>query len=113
MHGANGFRARLRLLLASRAFWALAVYRCGRWVYERPRRPLMLALRALYVLLFEAGRLLTKTSLSVRSRIERGAWIAPRGEGFISLGACAGRGARLHRGHTLAVGGRPAARGRP
>jgi len=70
VHGASGFRARLRLLLASRAFWALAVYRFGRWVYERPGHPLMLAFRALYVLLFEAGRLLTKTSLSARSRIE-------------------------------------------
>ena len=113
MHGANGFRARLRLLLASRAFWALAVYRFGRWVYERPRHPLMLALRALYVLLFEAGRLLTKTSLSVRSRIESGVWIAPRGEVFISLGARVGRGSMLHGGNTLGVGGRPGARGHP
>src|SRR5437016_2344937 len=109
MHGANGFRARLRLLLASRAFWALAVYRFGRWVYERPRHPLMLALRALYVLLFEAGRLLTKTSLSVRSRIESGVWIAPRGEVFISLGARVGRDSMLHGGNTLGVGGSPGA----
>ena len=86
VHGATGFRARLRLLLASRAFWGLAIYRFGRWVYERPRHPLTLAARALYVLLFEAGRLLTKTSLSVRSRIESEVWIAPRGEVFISLG---------------------------
>ncbi|OLE62859.1 MAG: hypothetical protein AUG04_07945, partial [Deltaproteobacteria bacterium 13_1_20CM_2_69_21] len=99
--------------MASRAFWALAVYRFGRWVYERPGHPLMLAFRALYVLLFEAGRLLTKTSLSARSRIESEVWIAPRGEVFISLGARVGRGSMLHGGNTLGVGGRPGARGHP
>ena len=113
VHGATGFRGRLRLLLASRAFWGLAIYRFGRWVYERPRHPLTLAARALYVLLFEAGRLLTKTSLSVRSRIESEVWIAPRGEVFISLAAGVGRGSMLHGGNTLGVGGRPGARGHP
>ena len=113
VHGATVFRARLRLLLASRAFWGLAIYRFGRWVYGRPRHPLMRALRALYVLLFEAGRLLTKTSLSVRSRIESEVWIAPRGEVFISLAASVGRGSMLHGGNTLGVGGRPGARGHP
>src|SRR5256885_5211962 len=73
----------------------------------------MLALRALYVLLFEGGGLLRKTSLSVRSRIESGVWIAPRGEVFISLGARVGRGSMLHGGNTLGVGGRPRARGPP
>src|SRR2546428_63253 len=73
----------------------------------------MLAFRALYVLLFEAGRLLTKTSLSVRSRIESEVWIAPRGEVFISLGARVGRGSMLHGGNTLGVGRTPGARGHP
>jgi serine O-acetyltransferase len=113
VHGAIGFRARLRLLLASRAFWGLAIYRFGRWVYERPRRLPMLPFRALYVLLFEAGRLLTKTSFNVRSRIETEVWVAPRGEIFVSLGARVGRGSMLHGGNTVGVGGRPGARGHP
>jgi len=86
IHGAVAFGERLRFLFASRAFWALATYRFGRWVYARPRRPQTLLLRALYVLSFEVGRLITKTSLSVRSRIEREVWIAPRGEVFVSFG---------------------------
>ncbi|HYY51849.1 MAG TPA: hypothetical protein VE755_03200 [Myxococcales bacterium] len=106
-------RDRLRFLCASRAFWALAIYRFGRWVYARPRRPHTLVLRALYMLLFEVGRLITKTSLSVRSRIESDVWIAPRGEVFISFGSRVGRGSMLHGGNTLGVGGRAGARGHP
>jgi serine O-acetyltransferase len=113
VHGAAGWRARFRLLCASRALWALAIYRFGRWVYARPRRPHTLALRVLYGVLFEVGRLVTKTSLSVRSRIESEVWLAPRGEVFISLGARVGRGSMLHGGNTLGVGGRPGARGHP
>jgi serine O-acetyltransferase len=113
VHGATTWRARLRLLCASRAFWALAIYRFGRWVYSRPRQPHMLVLRALYGVLFEVGRLTTKTSLSVRSRIESDVWLAPRGEVFISFGSRVGRGSMLHGSNTLGVGGRAGARGHP
>ena len=113
IHGAVAFGERLRFLFASRAFWALATYRFGRWVYARPRRPQTLLLRALYVLSFEVGRLITKTSLSVRSRIEREVWIAPRGEVFVSFGSRLGRGSMLHGGNTLGIGGRAGARGHP
>ncbi|HXO15107.1 MAG TPA: hypothetical protein VN835_02110, partial [Steroidobacteraceae bacterium] len=58
------------MLCASRAFWGLALYRFGRWVYALRRGPLTLPLRLAYVVLFEIGRLITKTSLHVRSRIE-------------------------------------------
>jgi len=110
IHGAADFRSRLWVLFASRAFWALALYRFGRFVYARPRaRPL----RALYVVLFEVVRIVTKTSLSVRSRIEEEVWIAPQGEVFVSLGSRVGRGTRLHGGNTLGVGGRVGARGHP
>lgn len=113
VHGANGLRARLRLLCASRALWGLAIYRFGRWVYALQRSPLTLPLRLLYVVLFGIARLVTKTSLSVRSRIESEVWIAPRGEVFISLGSRVGRGSMLHGGNTLGIGGRPGARGHP
>jgi serine O-acetyltransferase len=113
VHGAQRLRARLRLLCASRAFWALAIYRLGRRVYAMPRGPLTVPLRLLYVLLFEIGRLATKCSLSVRARIEGEVWIAPRGEVFISLGSRVGRGSMLHGGNTLGIGGRPGARGHP
>jgi serine O-acetyltransferase len=113
IHGADTWGARVRVLCASRAFWALAIYRFGRWVYAHPRKPYTLALRALYCVLFELGRLVTKTSLSVRSRIESEIWLAPRGEVFISFGARLGRGSLLHGGNTLGVGGRPGARGHP
>jgi serine O-acetyltransferase len=113
VHGAKGHRARLRLLCASRAFWGLAIYRFGRWVYALGRRPLTLPLRLAYAVLFEIGRLVTKTSLSVRSRIESEVWFAPRGEVFISLGSRVGSGSMLHGGNTLGVGGRPGARGHP
>jgi serine O-acetyltransferase len=113
VHAAQDFRARLRLLCASRAFWGLAIYRFGRWVYGLPRGVLTVPLRILYVILFEIGRLTTKTSLSVRSQIEGDVWIAPRGEVFISLGSRVGRGSMLHGGNTLGVGGRPGARGHP
>jgi serine acetyltransferase len=107
VHAAQGLRARLRLLCASRAFWGLALYRFGRWVYALPRGPLTLLLRLFYVALFEIGRLITKTSLNVRSRIEDQVWIAPRGEVFISLGSRVGRGSMLHGCNTLGIGGRP------
>ena len=113
VHCATGVAARLRLLCASRALWALAIYRFGRWVYARPRRPHTLVLRAIYAVLFEAGRLVTKTSLSVRCRIESEVWIAPRGEVFISWGSRVGRGSRLHGGNTLGIGGRAGMRGHP
>jgi serine O-acetyltransferase len=113
VHGAAAFGERLRLLFASRAFWALAIYRFGRWIYARPRRPQTLVFRALYSLLFEVGRLLTKTSLSVRSRIESEVWIAPRGEVFVSFGSRVGRGSMLHGSNTLGIGGRAGARGHP
>ena len=113
VHAAYGPRARLRLLCASRALWGLAIYRFGRWVYAPRRGPLTLPLRLLYAVLFEIGRLITKTSLSVRSRIESEVWIAPRGEVFISLGSRVGRGSMLHGGNTLGVGGRPGVRGHP
>jgi len=113
VHGAQGLRARVRLLLASRAFWGLAIYRFGRWVYTLPRGPQTLPLRMLYVVAFEIGRLITKTSLNRRSRIEGEVWIAPRGEVFVSLGSRIGRGSMLHGGNTLGVGGRPGARGHP
>jgi serine O-acetyltransferase len=101
------------LLLASRAFWGLAIYRFGRWVHALPRGPQTLPLRLLYVIAFEIGRLITKTSLNRRSRIEGEVWIAPRGEVFVSLGSRIGRGSMLHGGNTLGVGGRPGARGHP
>ena len=113
VHAAQGLRARLRMLCASRAFWGLALYRFGRWVYALPRGPLTLPLRLAYVALFEIGRLITKTSLNVRSRIEDQVWIAPRGEIFISLGSRVGRGSMLHGCNTLGIGGRPGARGHP
>lgn len=113
VHGARTRHARLRLLLLSRAFWGLAIYRFGRWVYSQPRRSVTLPLRAAYVLLFEIGRLVTKTSLSVRSSIAGCVWMAPRGEVFVSMGSSVGAGSMLHGGNTLGVGGRPGARGHP
>jgi serine O-acetyltransferase len=113
IHGANGFRSRIRLLLASRAFWGLALYRFGRRVYALPRGPATLPLRALYGFLFEIMRRVTKTSLSVRSRIGGEVWMAPQGEVFVSLGSSVARGSMLHGGNTLGIGGRPPARGHP
>lgn len=114
VQGAVGPGSRLRLLLLSRSFWALAVYRYGRWVYDRPQRPFPgLLLRALYNALFETVRLLTKTSLGVRSRIEAEVWLAPRGEIFVSRGSRVGRGSMLHGGNTIGIGGRPGVRGDP
>src|SRR5207253_1711674 len=113
VHGATSRSARLRLLCASRALWGLAIYRFGRWVYALPRGIVTLPLRFAYVALFEIGRLLTKTSLSVRSRIESEVWMAPRGEVFISWGSRMGRGSMLHGGNTLGIGGRAGARGHP
>ena len=112
VHGAQDTRSRLWMLLASRAFWGLALYRFGRWIYAQPRL-IGFPFRALYTVLFEIGRRLTKTSLSVRSRIEREVWIAPQGEVFISLGSRVGRGSMLHGGNTIGVGGRPPRRGHP
>ena len=112
VHGAQDTLSRLWMLLASRAFWGLALYRFGRWVYAQPRLA-GLPLRALYTVLFEIVRRLTKTSFSVRSRIEREVWIAPQGEVFISLGARVGKGSMLHGGNTIGVGGRPPTRGHP
>jgi len=77
-------------------------------VYALRRGPLTLPLRLAYVALFEIGRLITKTSLNVRSRIEDQVWIAPRGEVFVSLGSRVGRGSMLHGCKPLGVG---AARG--
>ena len=94
------------MLCASRAFWGLAVYRFGRWVYALRRGPLTLPLRLVYLALFEIGRLITKTSLNVGSRIESEVWIAPRGEVFISVGSRVGRGSMLHGCNTLGIGGR-------
>ena len=113
VHAARGLRARLRMLCASRAFWGLAVYRFGRWVYALRRGPLTLPLRLVYLALFEIGRLITKTSLNVGSRIESEVWIAPRGEVFISVGSRVGRGSMLHGCNTLGIGGRSRARGHP
>jgi serine O-acetyltransferase len=113
VHGAENRRSRLRVLLVSRAFWGLALYRFGRFVYALPRTPLSAPLRALYGVLFEIVRRITKTSLSVRARIESEVWIAPHGEVFVSLGARVGRGAMLHGGNTLGVGGRAGVRGHP
>lgn len=112
IHGADDTLSRLWMLAASRAFWGLALYRFGRWIYAQPRL-VGLPFRALYTVLFEIGRRLTKTSLSVRSRIEREVWIAPQGEVFISLGSRVGRGSMLHGGNTIGVGGRPPTRGHP
>ena len=112
VHGAEDRLSRLWMLLVSRAFWGLALYRFGRWVYAQPRLS-GFPLRALYTVLFEIGRRLTKTSFSVRSRIEREVWIAPQGEVFISLGSRIGRGSMLHGSNTIGVGGRPPTRGHP
>ena len=101
------------MLCVSRAFWGLAVYRFGRWVYALRRGPLTLPLRLVYLALFEIGRLITKTSLNVGSRIESEVWIAPRGEVFISVGSRVGRGSMLHGCNTLGIGGRSRARGHP
>ncbi len=112
VHGAQDARSRLWLLFASRAFWGLALYRFGRWIYAQPRLT-GLPFRGLYTVLFEVFRLLTKTSLSVRSRIASEVWLAPQGEVFISLGSSVGRGSMLHGGNTIGVGGRPPTRGHP
>src|SRR4029077_2675920 len=90
VHAAGDWRSRLRVLLVSRSFWALALYRFGRSVYARPRSLVRMPLRAVYKALFEIVRLLTKTSFSVHARIEGEVWIAPHGEVFISLGARVG-----------------------
>jgi len=90
VHGAEGLRDKLWVLLVSRAFWGLAIYRFGRWVYALPRLP-SLPFRALYLVVFEVGRRLTKTSLNVLSRIETQVWLAPQGELFCSWGSRASR----------------------
>jgi serine O-acetyltransferase len=110
VQGAESFGAKLWLLCASRAFWGLAIYRYGRWVYGRKSSVFF---RALYTLWFEIGRRLTKTSLSVRSRIEGEVWLAPQGEIFCSMGSRIGFGSMLFGQNTLGVGGRPGARGHP
>ncbi|HEX4382630.1 MAG TPA: hypothetical protein VH083_06765 [Myxococcales bacterium] len=103
---------RLWVLLVSRALWGLAIYRFGRWVYSL-QRPYNYPFRALYQAAFEIGRRITKTSLSVRSRIEDEVWIAPQGETFISLGSRVGRGSMLFGQNTIGVGGRSGMRGHP
>lgn len=114
VHGAADLVSRLRVLLLSRAFWALCVYRYGRWVYGSGLpRLLSLPLRAVYNVLFEIVRFAAKTSLAVQARIESEVWLAPRGEIFVSFGSRLGRGSMLHGGNTLGVGGRPGARGHP
>lgn len=110
VHGAGDFRARLRVLCRSRALWALAIYRFGRWVHARRRFVLW---RAFYAAAFTLGRFLTKTSLSVHARIESQVWIAPRGQVFVSRGTRLGRGSMLHGDNTLGVGGRAGSRGHP
>ena len=103
----------LSVLLRSRAFWGLAVYRYGRWVYARPRTAPMLPLRGAYNVLFEIVRRVSKTSFSVRSFIGREVWFAPQGEVFVSFGTRIGRGSMLHGGNTLGIGGRAQNRGQP
>ncbi|MGZ6142626.1 MAG: hypothetical protein ACXWLM_04765 [Myxococcales bacterium] len=101
------------VLLRSRAFWGLAVYRFGRWVYARPRTVPMLPLRGAYNVLFEIVRRVSKTSFSVCSFIEREVWFAPQGEVFVSFGTRIGRGSMLHGENTLGIGGRARNRGQP
>lgn len=113
VHRAVSRTSRIRLLLLSRSFWALAVYRYGRWACGGGRRALRVPLRALYAVLFETGRLVSKTALNLHSRIAAEVWFAPQGEIFVSQGSTIGRGAMLHGGNTLGVGGRPGARGHP
>ena len=112
VHEAATVGDRLWVLLVSRAFWGLAIYRFGRWVYSLPR-PYNLPFRALYQVAFEVGRRITKTSLSVRSRIEDEVWIAPQGETFVSMGSRVGRGSMLFGQNTIGVGGRSGTRGHP
>ncbi len=113
VHRAAGWRARLRVLLVSRAFWGLALYRLGRRVYALPRGPITLPLRFIYGFLFEIVPRATKTSFSVRSQIDSEVWVAPHGEVFVSHGARIGRGSMLHGGNTVGVGGRASNRGHP
>jgi serine O-acetyltransferase len=112
VHGAEGLRDKLWVLLVSRAFWGLAIYRFGRWVYALPRLP-SLPFRALYLVVFEVGRRLTKTSLNVLSRIEAQVWLAPQGELFCSWGSRIGRGSMIFGQNTIGVGGRAGTRGHP
>jgi serine O-acetyltransferase len=112
MHGAEGLRGKLWVLLVSKSFWGLAIYRFGRWVYSLPRLP-SLPLRALYQVVFEAGRRITKTSFAVLSHIEEEVWMAPQGEIFCSWGSRIGRGSMIFGQNTLGVGGRAGTRGHP
>ena len=108
----GGRLRRIALCLRTPGVHAVAVYRFGRWLLERPRW-LRIALDPLYFVLEVAVQALWGIELSRRARIGAGLYIAHAGGLVVGVGAVIGENCNLSQGVTIGLAGHGAKAGVP